>query len=104
MSSVRPLHDRVIARRLDAEQKTAGGIIIPDTAAEKPIQAEVIACGPGTRDESGRIVPMEVRVGDIVLFTKWGGTEIKVDGEDLLVLKESDIIGIVEKKSAKKAA
>ncbi len=104
MTSVRPLHDRVIARRLDAEQKTAGGIIIPDTAAEKPIQAEVLATGPGARDESGRIVPMEVRVGDIVLFTKWGGTEIKVDGEDLLVLKETDIIGIVDKKAARKAA
>lgn len=104
MTSVRPLHDRVIARRLDAEQKTAGGIIIPDNAAEKPIQAEVIACGPGARDDAGRIIPMEVRVGDTVLFTKWGGTEIKVDGEDLLVLKESDIIGIVDKKASKKAA
>ncbi len=105
MTSVRPLHDRVIARRVDAEEKTAGGIIIPDTAKEKPIQAEVIACGPGARDESGRVVAMEVRVGDIVLFTKWGGTEIKIDGEDLLVLKESDIIGIVDKtKSSKKAA
>ena len=104
MTSVRPLHDRVIARRLEGEEKTAGGIIIPDTAKEKPIQAEVIAVGPGARDESGRIVPMEVRVGDIVLFTKWGGTEIKIDGEDLLVLKESDIIGIVDKSKAKKAA
>ena len=104
MTSVRPLHDRVIARRLEGEEKTAGGIIIPDTAKEKPIQAEVIAVGPGARDDSGRVVPMEVRVGDIVLFTKWGGTEIKIDGEDLLVLKETDIIGIVDKTSSKKKA
>ena len=104
MTSVRPLHDRVIARRLEGEEKTAGGIIIPDTAKEKPIQAEVIAVGPGARDDAGRIVAMEVKVGDIVLFTKWGGTEIKIDGEDLLVLKESDIIGIVEKSSSKKKA
>ncbi len=105
MTSVRPLHDRVIARRVDAEEKTAGGIIIPDTAKEKPIQAEVIAVGPGARDDSGKVIAMEVKVGDIVLFTKWGGTEIKIDGEDLLVLKESDIIGIVDKsKSGKKAA
>ncbi len=104
MTSVRPLHDRVIARRLEGEEKTAGGIIIPDTAKEKPIQAEVIAVGPGARDESGRVVPMEVRVGDIVLFTKWGGTEIKIDGEDLLVLKETDIIGIVDKSASKKKA
>ena len=104
MTSVRPLHDRVSARRLEGEEKTAGGIIIPDTAKEKPIQAEVIAVGPGARDDSGRVVPMEVRVGDIVLFTKWGGTEIKIDGEDLLVLKETDIIGIVDKTSSKKKA
>ena len=104
MTSIRPLHDRVIARRIDAEEKTTGGIIIPDTAQEKPIQAEVIAVGPGARDEAGRLVPMEVRVGDIVLFTKWGGSEVKVDGQDLLVLKESDIIGIVEKSKTKKAA
>lgn len=104
MTTVRPLHDRVIARRLEGEEKTAGGIIIPDTAKEKPIQAEVIAVGPGARDDSGRVVPMEVRVGDIVLFTKWGGTEIKIDGEDLLVLKETDIIGIVDKTSSKKKA
>jgi len=104
MTSVRPLHDRVIARRLEGEEKTAGGIIIPDTAKEKPIQAEVIAVGPGARDDSGKAIPMEVRVGDIVLFTKWGGTEIKIDGEDLLVLKESDIIGIVDKSASKKKA
>lgn len=105
MTSIRPLHDRVIARRVDAEEKTAGGIIIPDTAQEKPIQAEIIAVGPGGRDENGKLTPMDVRVGDIVLFTKWGGTEVKIDGEELLVLKESDIIGVVEKKaSGKKAA
>jgi len=105
MTSVRPLHDRVIARRLEGEEKTAGGIIIPDTAKEKPIQGEVLAVGPGARDDSGRIVPMDVRVGDIVLFGKWAGTEVKIDGEDLLVLKESDIIGVVEgKKAGKKAA
>jgi chaperonin GroES len=104
MTSVRPLHDRILARRLDAEQKTAGGIIIPDTATEKPIQAEVIACGPGARDDAGKLIPMEVKVGDIVLFTKWGGTEVKIDGEDLLVLKESDILGVVEKSASKKKA
>ena len=105
MTNIRPLHDRVIARRIDAEQKTAGGIIIPDTAQEKPIQAEVIAVGPGGRDEAGKLIPMDVKVGDVVLFTKWGGSEVKVDGEELLVLKESDIIGVVEtKKSGKKAA
>lgn len=104
MTSIRPLHDRVIVKRLDAEEKTAGGIIIPDTAKEKPIKGEVVAVGPGARDDSGRIVPMDVRVGDIVLFGKWGGTEVKVDGDDLLVLKESDLIGIIDEKSAKKAA
>ncbi len=104
MTSVRPLHDRVIARRLESEEKTAGGIIIPDTAKEKPIQAEVIATGPGARDDAGRLIPMEVKVGDVVLFTKWGGTEIKIDGEELLVLKESDIIGIVDKSASKKKA
>lgn len=104
MTSIRPLHDRVIVRRVDAEEKTAGGIIIPDTAKEKPVQGEVLAVGPGARDDSGRIVPMDVRVGDIVLFGKWGGTEVKLDGEDVLVLKEGDIIGIVDKKASKKAA
>ncbi len=104
MTSIRPLHDRVIVRRVDAEEKTAGGIIIPDTAKEKPVQGEVLAVGPGARDDSGRIVPLDVRVGDIVLFGKWGGTEVKLDGEDVLVLKEADIIGIVEKKAGKKAA
>ena len=104
MTSLRPLHDRLLARRLDAEEKTAGGIIIPDTAKEKPIQAEVLAVGPGARDDAGRLIPMEVKVGDIVMFTKWGGTEVKIEGEDLLVLKESDVIGIVEKKAASKKA
>jgi chaperonin GroES len=104
MTSLRPLHDRLLARRLEGEEKTAGGIIIPDTAKEKPIQAEVLAVGPGARDDSGRIIPMEVKVGDIVMFTKWGGTEVKIDGEELLVLKESDVIGIVDKSAAKKKA
>lgn len=104
MTSIRPLHDRVIVRRVDAEEKTAGGIIIPDTAKEKPVQGEVLAVGPGARDESGRVNPLDVRVGDIVLFGKWGGTEVKLDGEDVLVLKEADIIGIVDKKAGKKAA
>lgn len=104
MTSIRPLHDRVIVRRVDAEEKTAGGIIIPDTAKEKPVQGEVLAVGPGSRDDRGNTIPMDVKVGDIVLFGKWGGTEVKLDGEDVLVLKESDIIGIVDKKSAKKAA
>ncbi len=104
MTSIRPLHDRVIVRRIDAEEKTTGGIIIPDTAKEKPIQGEVVAVGPGARDDAGKAIPMDVKVGDIVLFAKWGGTEVKLDGEEVLVLKETDIIGIVEKKAAKKAA
>ncbi len=104
MTSIRPLHDRVIVRRIDAEEKTAGGIIIPDTAKEKPVQGEVLAVGPGARDDAGRAIPMDVRVGDIVLFAKWGGTEVKLDGEDVLVLKETDIIGIIDKKASKKAA
>lgn len=104
MTSIRPLHDRLLARRLEGEEKTAGGIIIPDTAKEKPVQAEVLAVGPGARDDSGKVIPMEVKVGDIVMFTKWGGTEVKIDGEDLIVLKESDVIGIVDKKSSSKKA
>lgn len=104
MTSIRPLHDRVIVRRIDAEEKTAGGIIIPDTAKEKPIQGEVLAVGPGARDERGHSIPMDVKVGDIVLFGKWGGTEVKLDGEEVLVLKEADIIGVVDKKAGKKAA
>jgi chaperonin GroES len=102
---IKPLHDRVLVRRLEQEEKTAGGIIIPDTAKEKPQQGEVLAIGSGTRDESGKTIPLDVKVGDVVLFAKWGGTEVKVDGEDLLVMKESDIIAIVEDaKKTKKAA
>lgn len=104
MTSIRPLSDRVIVRRLDAEEKTTGGIIIPDTAKEKPAKGEVIAVGPGARDERGHPVPMDVKVGDLVLFGKWGGTEIKMDGEELMVLKEADIIGVITGNAAKKAA
>ena len=102
----RPLHDRVVVRRIDAEQKTKGGIIIPDTAQEKPSEGEVIAVGPGGRDEAGKLVPIDIKAGDRVLFGKWSGTEVKIDGEDLLIMKESDIMGIVEKTGAatKKAA
>jgi chaperonin GroES len=92
----RPLHDRVVVRRIEADEKTAGGIIIPDTAKEKPSQGEVIAVGPGGRDETGKLIPIDVKSGDRVLFGKWSGTEVKIDGEDLLILKESDILGIVE--------
>ncbi|WP_374303797.1 co-chaperone GroES [Ferrovibrio sp.] len=100
-----PLHDRVVVRRIDAEEKTAGGIIIPDTAKEKPQQGEVVAVGPGARNERGEIVPLDVKAGDKVLFGKWSGTEIKVDGEELLIMKESDIMGIIEgAQSARKAA
>ena len=100
----RPLHDRVVVRRVDAEEKTAGGIIIPDTAKEKPQQGEVVAAGPGARDENGKIQPLDVRVGDRVLFGKWSGTEVKIDGEDLLIMKESDIMGVLEATVAKKKA
>ena len=101
----RPLHDRVVVRRIDAEEKTAGGIIIPDTAKEKPQQGEVVAVGPGARDDQGRLTPLDVKVGDTVLFGKWSGTEVKIDGEELLIMKESDIMGIVEgQASIKKAA
>jgi chaperonin GroES len=93
----RPLHDRVVVRRIDAEEKTVGGIIIPDTAKEKPQQGEVIAVGPGGRDEKGKLVPLDVKAGDLVLFGKWSGTEVKIDGEELLVMKESDIMGVLEK-------
>jgi chaperonin GroES len=91
----RPLHDRVVVRRIDAEEKTKGGIIIPDTAKEKPQEGEIIAAGPGARDESGKIVPLDVKAGDRVLFGKWSGTEVRIDGEDLLIMKESDIMGVV---------
>ncbi|MFW5834521.1 MAG: co-chaperone GroES [Pseudomonadota bacterium] len=100
----RPLHDRVLVRRLDAEEKTASGIIIPDTAKEKPQQGEVIAVGPGARDENGKVTALDVKPGDTILFGKWSGTEVKIDGEELLIMKESDIFGIVEGKSAAKAA
>ena len=102
----RPLHDRIVVRRIDAEEKTRGGIIIPDTAKEKPQEGEVIAVGPGARDESGKLVPLEVRVGDRILFGKWSGTEIKLDGAELLIMKESDVMGVIEgaAEPARKAA
>jgi chaperonin GroES len=91
----RPLHDRVVVRRIEADQKTRGGIIIPDTAKEKPSEGEVIAVGPGGRDENGKLVPIDLKAGDRVLFGKWSGTEVKIEGEDLLIMKESDIMGVV---------
>jgi chaperonin GroES len=102
----RPLHDRVVVRRLAAEEKTSGGIIIPDTAQEKPMEGEVVAAGPGARDEKGQVVALAVKEGDRVLFGKWSGTEVKLDGEELLIMKESDLMGVVEGVSAaaKKAA
>ena len=103
----RPLHDRVLLRRLDEEEKTAGGIIIPDTAKEKPMEGEVVATGPGARSEDGSIHPLDVKPGDRVLFGKWSGTEVKIDGEDLLIMKESDIMAVIEgasSKAKKKAA
>ena len=102
----RPLHDRVVVRRLNAEEKTAGGIIIPDTAKEKPMEGEVIAAGPGARNEAGQLVPLDVKAGDRILFGKWSGTEVKLNGEDLLIMKESDIMGIITPVPAtrKKAA
>ena len=100
----RPLHDRVLVQRVEEEAKTKGGIIIPDTAKEKPMQGEVLAVGPGGRDEKGELVPLDVKVGDRVLFGKWSGTEVRMDGEELLIMKESDIMGIVEEGSALKIA
>jgi chaperonin GroES len=101
----RPLHDRVVVRRVAEDEKSAGGIIIPDTAKEKPMQGEIIAVGPGARDESGKQVALDVAVGDIVLFGKWSGTEVKIDGEELLIMKESDIMGVLEDTaSSRKAA
>ncbi|HWP14383.1 MAG TPA: co-chaperone GroES [Xanthobacteraceae bacterium] len=91
----RPLHDRVVVRRIEADEKTKGGIIIPDTVKEKPSEGEIIAVGPGGRDESGKLIPMDVKAGDRVLFGKWSGTEVKLDGEDLLIMKESDIMGVI---------
>ena len=95
--SFRPLHDRVVVKRIEAEQKTAGGIIIPDTAKEKPQEGEVIAVGAGARDEAGKLVALDVKAGDRVLFGKWSGTEVKIDGQDLLIMKESDILGVITK-------
>ncbi|CAM5401617.1 co-chaperone GroES [Sphingobium scionense] len=92
----RPLHDRVVVRRIEAEEKTSGGIIIPDTAKEKPQEGEVVAVGPGSRDDSGQLVELSVKAGDRILFGKWSGTEVKIDGEDLLIMKESDILGVIE--------
>jgi len=101
----RPLHDRVVVERIEAEEKSVGGIIIPDTAKEKPRQGEVIAVGPGGRDEAGKLIPIDVQVGDRVLFAKWSGTEVKIDGDEYLIMKESDIMGVlVEGKAHKKAA
>jgi chaperonin GroES len=102
----RPLHDRVVVRRLDAEEKTKGGIIIPDTVKEKPQEGEIVAVGPGARDEKGKLVPLELKKGDHILFGKWSGNEIKIEGEELLIMKESDVMGVIEgaAKPARKAA
>jgi chaperonin GroES len=102
----RPLHDRVVVRRIEAEEKTKGGIIIPDTAKEKPQEGEIVAVGPGARDEAGKVVALDVKAGDRILFGKWSGTEVRIDGQDLLIMKESDIMGVVEGSAvpAKKAA
>ena len=100
----RPLHDRVVVRRIDAAEKTKGGIIIPDTAKEKPQEGEIVAVGPGARDESGKVVALDVKAGDRVLFGKWSGTEVRIDGQDLLIMKESDIMGVIETTTSKKKA
>ena len=100
----RPLHDRVVVKRIEAEEKSSGGIIIPDTAKEKPQQGEVIAVGPGGRDEAGKLIPMDVQVGDRVLFGKWSGTEVKIDGKEYLIMKESDIMGVLVEATARKKA
>jgi chaperonin GroES len=100
----RPLHDRVVVTRIDADDKTTGGIIIPDTAKEKPSEGEVIAVGPGGRDESGKIIPIDLKVGDRVLFGKWSGTEIKIEGVEYLIMKESDVMGVIEQAVARKKA
>src|SRR5437899_10721125 len=100
----RPLHDRVVVERIDAEAKSAGGIIIPDTAKEKPQQGKVVAVGPGGRDENGKLIPIDLKVGDQVLFGKWSGTEVKIDGIELLIMKESDIMGVLDEPVAKKKA
>jgi chaperonin GroES len=102
----RPLHDRVVVRRIEGQDKTAGGIIIPDTAKEKPMEGEIVAVGPGGRDENGKLIPIDVKAGDRILFGKWSGTEVKIGGEELLIMKESDIMGVIEGAAAgkKKAA
>ncbi|MGH6924644.1 MAG: co-chaperone GroES [Propylenella sp.] len=100
----RPLHDRIVIRRLEGEDKTKGGIIVPDTAKEKPLEGEVVAVGPGARDEAGRLVPVDLRAGDLVLFGKWSGTEVKIDGEELLIMKESDVMGVIEMVQASRKA
>ncbi|MFZ0067543.1 MAG: co-chaperone GroES [Pseudolabrys sp.] len=100
----RPLHDRVVVERIDADAKSAGGILIPDSAQEKPSQGEIVAVGPGGRDEAGKLIPIDLKKGDRVLFGKWSGTEVKIDGEDLLIMKESDIMGVLEETVAKKRA
>ena len=100
----RPLHDRVVVRRIDAVEKTAGGIIIPDTAKEKPQEGEIVAAGPGARNEKGELIPLDVKAGDRILFGKWSGSEVKIDGEDLLIMKESDILGILDKSGTLKKA
>ena len=104
MTTIRPLHDRVLIRRVEEDEKTAGGIIIPDTAKEKPIQGEVVAVGEGARGDDNELIPMAVKVGDFVLFGKWAGTEVKLEGEEYVIMKESDIFGIIEKKATKKKA
>jgi chaperonin GroES len=100
----RPLHDRIVVERLDAEAKSAGGIIIPDTAREKPSQGKIVAVGPGGRDENGKLIPIDLKAGDRVLFGKWSGTEVKIDSVDYLIMKESDIMGVIEEPAAKKKA
>jgi chaperonin GroES len=100
----RPLHDRVVIERIDADAKSAGGILIPDSAQEKPSQGEIVAVGPGGRDEAGKLIPVDLKKGDRVLFGKWSGTEVKIDGEDLLIMKESDIMGVLQETVAKKKA
>jgi chaperonin GroES len=100
----RPLHDRVVVRRVESEEKTAGGIIIPDTAKEKPQEGEIVAVGPGARDESGKLVPLDVKAGDRILFGKWSGTEVKIDGEELLIMKESDVMGVIEGRATSRKA
>jgi chaperonin GroES len=104
MVKFRPLHDRVVVRRIDAEEKTSGGIIIPDTAKEKPMEGEIIAVGPGARDERGELQALDVRPGDRVLFGKWSGTEVRIEGEELLIMKETDIMGVVEGGAAQRKA